>query len=97
MVSMGLEIFKIGLEREAAAVSCDCPRHGESARTAWFECESHASKLSLAKAAGWLEGRNGGATWICPQCAQNYGLKQSGRLKSPLEGWAVMQKDGISA
>jgi hypothetical protein len=90
---MGLEIFKIGLDRDVAAVSCDCPRHGESARTAWFECGSHAGNLSLAKAAGWVEGRRGDATWICPQCAQNDGVKLEGRA---LEGRAAIHKDGIS-
>jgi hypothetical protein len=70
MATLGLNIFKIGAEREAAALSCDCPAHGGSARTAWFDSGSQSGNLCLAKAAGWTEGRSGRGAWICPQCAE---------------------------
>ena len=84
MTTVGLKILKIGAEREAATLSCDCQAHGASPRAAWFDCGSHSGNLCLAKAAGWTEGRSG--AWICPQCTQRIAPKQNGRRKSTLEG-----------
>ena len=66
---MGLEVFKLVGEREALALVCDCSAHGDGVRTAWFDCGSHSSSLGLAKAAGWIQGRDGPGVWLCPQCA----------------------------
>lgn len=67
--TMGLKVFKIGSERQALALECDCPAHGYGVRTAWFDCGSHSGSLCLAKAVGWIEGRDGPGLWLCPQCA----------------------------
>jgi hypothetical protein len=74
MADVGLKILKIGVERKAAALSCDCQAHGSSPRTAWFDGGSQSGNLDLAKAAGWTEGRCG--AWICPLCAQRNAPKQ---------------------
>lgn len=66
---MGLKVFKIVGERQALELVCDSSAHGDGVRTAWFDCGSGSGSLSLARAAGWIEGRDGPGVWLCPQCA----------------------------
>jgi hypothetical protein len=64
---MGLKLLQIVGHREALAVECDDPAHGDEIRTAWFDCGSHSDNLTLAIAAGWGERRNNRTSiWLCP-------------------------------
>jgi hypothetical protein len=85
MVTMGVKILQIGAKREALALVCDCPTHGDGARTAWFDCGSQSGNVSLAKAAGWTEGYGGPDAWLCPQCVQGNAQMQKARRKSGVE------------
>ena len=64
---MGLKVLQIVGDREALAVECDDPAHGDEIRTAWFDCGSHSDNLTLAIVAGWGERRNNRTSiWLCP-------------------------------
>jgi len=88
-VSMAVKILKIGAKREALALVCDCPAHVDGARTAWFDCGSQSGNISVAKAAGWIEGY-GPAAWLCPQCAQGSAQKQKTRRKGSVESLSAI-------
>ena len=60
---MGLKVLQIVGDREALAVECDDPAHGDEIRTAWFDCGSHSDNLTLAIVAGWGERRNTGRAY----------------------------------
>jgi len=87
---MGVKILKIGAKREALAFVCDCPTHVGGARTAWFDCGSQSGNVSLAKAAGWIEGYEGPDAWLCPQCAQWGAQKQKTRRKGSVESLSAV-------
>jgi hypothetical protein len=70
---MGLKVLQIVGDREALAVECDDPAHGDEIRTAWFDCGSHSDNLTLAIVAGWGERRNNRTSiWLCPSCVRGH-------------------------
>jgi hypothetical protein len=87
---MGVKILKIGAKREALALVCDCPAHGDGARIAWFDCGSPSGNVCLAKAAGWTEGYGGPDAWLCPQCVHGSGQKQKTRRKGSVESLSAV-------
>ena len=77
---MGLKVLQIVGDREALAVECDDPAHGDEIRTAWFDCGSHSDNLTLAIAAGWGERRNKRTSvWLCPSCVRGHRPHTQGR------------------
>jgi hypothetical protein len=86
---MGVKFLKIGAQREALALVCDCPTHLTGARIAWFDCGSQSGNVSLAKAAGWSEGYSGSDAWLCPQCVLGSPQKQKMRRKGSVESLAA--------